>query len=85
MNTIWKNITDYLIEFPWMNLLTAIGIFLIFLVFRKLFTKYLFKVILATAKKTNVPLLTQLLLSFERPLRVFYRDRHLRCFKNMGH
>ncbi|MBU8596435.1 mechanosensitive ion channel family protein [Shouchella clausii] len=72
MNTIWKNITDYLIEFPWMNLLTAIGIFLIFLVFRKLFTKYLFKVILATAKKTNVPLLTQLLLSFERPLRVFF-------------
>lgn len=49
--------------------LTAVGIFLLFLVFRKLFSKYVFKFILKITKKTPTDFLTFVWLSFEKPLR----------------
>ncbi|SDN23062.1 mechanosensitive ion channel family protein [Alkalicoccus daliensis] len=58
--------------FTWHDFGIAIGIFLLFLLFRKIFTKYLFKFILAVSKKTPVEILTNILLAFERPIRSFF-------------
>lgn len=49
--------------------LTAVGIFLIFLVFRKFFSKYVFKFILKISKKTPTDFFTFVWLSFEKPIR----------------
>ncbi|MFC0470606.1 mechanosensitive ion channel family protein [Halalkalibacter kiskunsagensis] len=50
----------------------AIAIFSIFLLFRKIFTKYIFKLILTTLRKTPTVLFSNILLSFEKPLRTFW-------------
>ncbi|WP_318246212.1 mechanosensitive ion channel family protein [Bacillus sp. PS06] len=47
----------------------SIGILLIFLLFRKLFTKYVFQLILRISKKTPTDFFSHLCLSFEHPLR----------------
>ncbi|PRO64784.1 mechanosensitive ion channel family protein [Alkalicoccus urumqiensis] len=57
--------------FTWQQILTAIGIFLLFLLFRKLFTTYIFKAILFFSRKVSVDTLTNVLLAFERPMRSF--------------
>lgn len=54
------------------NTLIAIGIFLLFLMFRKLFTKYIFKIILRITKKTPTDFFTHVWLSFEKPLRTLF-------------
>lgn len=46
----------------------AIGIFLLFLLFRKLFTKYVFAFLLKLSKRRNGKLLPNVLLSFEKPV-----------------
>ncbi|CAM3963071.1 mechanosensitive ion channel family protein [Alkalicoccus chagannorensis] len=56
----------------WADIGIGIGIFLVFLVFRKLFTNYVFKFILALSRKAPVDTLTNVLLAFERPLRSFF-------------
>ncbi|SDC08892.1 mechanosensitive ion channel family protein [Shouchella lonarensis] len=60
------------VSIPWLQLLMALGIFLLFLLFRKIFTRYVFKVILAFSQKTHVSLFTQLLLSYKKPMRLFF-------------
>ena len=50
------------------NLGISIGILLLFVIFRKLFTKYVFQLILKLSRKTPTEFLTQICLSFERPL-----------------
>ncbi len=50
------------------NLGISIGILLLFILFRNIFTKYVFQLIVKLAKKTPTELLTQICLSFERPL-----------------
>ncbi|GAF14675.1 potassium efflux system KefA protein [Bacillus sp. JCM 19046] len=72
MNTLWDTIVTYFTEFPWMDLLISIAIFVVFLVFRKIFTTYLFKIVLLLSRKARVTLLTQLLLSYEKPLRALF-------------
>ncbi|SHF71703.1 mechanosensitive ion channel family protein [Ornithinibacillus halophilus] len=46
----------------------AIGIFLLFLVFRKLFTKFIFAGLKRFANKTNSTLFSNVLLAFEKPV-----------------
>lgn len=50
------------------NLGISIGILAVFILFRNLFTKYVFQLIVKLARKTPTEILTQICLSFERPL-----------------
>ncbi|MBS4212865.1 mechanosensitive ion channel family protein [Bacillus sp. FJAT-29953] len=50
------------------NLGISIGILAVFILFRNLFTKYVFQLIVKLARKTPTEFLTQICLSFERPL-----------------
>ncbi len=52
-----------------MNIGISIGIILLFLLFRKLFTKYIFRIILKLSKKTPTDFFSHVCLSFEQPLR----------------
>ncbi len=54
------------------NLAIAIIIFTLFLLLRKVFTKYIFKFIIKLSTKTKTDLDTRLLLSFQSPLQVFF-------------
>ncbi|MGF7184125.1 MscS family membrane protein [Desulfitispora alkaliphila] len=66
-------ILNYLRTHPLTNdLAVAFIIFIIFLVFRKLFTSYVFKTILGLTRRTKLEVDTKLLLAFERPLHVFF-------------
>ncbi|MRX71520.1 mechanosensitive ion channel [Bacillus lacus] len=50
----------------------GLGIFLLFLVLRKLFTKYVFRLILRISNKTPTMFFTNTLLAYEKPLRWFF-------------
>ncbi|MCH6264977.1 mechanosensitive ion channel family protein [Neobacillus citreus] len=50
------------------NLGISIGILVVFILFRNLFTKYVFQLIVKLTRKTPTEFLTQICLSFERPL-----------------
>ncbi|WP_462411654.1 mechanosensitive ion channel family protein [Neobacillus sp. Marseille-QA0830] len=50
------------------NLGISIGILLLFILFRNLFTKYVFELILKLSRKTPTDFFTQICLGFERPL-----------------
>jgi MscS family membrane protein len=50
------------------NLGISIGILLLFIFFRNLFTKYVFQLILRLIRKTPTDFFTKIFLSFERPL-----------------
>ena len=54
------------------NLGISIGILLLFILFRNLFTKYVFQLILKLSRKTPTDFITQICLSFERPLGWFF-------------
>jgi len=56
----------------WMEPATAAAIFLLFLLIRKIFVKYAFRVILSFARKIKTNLDEKLVLNFERPLRAFF-------------
>ncbi|WP_257008137.1 mechanosensitive ion channel family protein [Bacillus sp. FJAT-45350] len=68
----WESIVNYVYRIPWMDIGIAIGIFLIFLVFRKIFTRYIFKLIIRLSKKTPTEIFTNVLLAFEKPLRFIF-------------
>ncbi|WP_245628138.1 mechanosensitive ion channel family protein [Shouchella shacheensis] len=63
---------DWAVSVPWWDYVIAVGIFLLFLLFRKVFTRYIFKIILSLSRKTKASLVTQLLLSYEKPLRMLW-------------
>ncbi|HHT46394.1 MAG TPA: mechanosensitive ion channel family protein [Firmicutes bacterium] len=50
----------------------AVTVFIFFLVFRKIFVKYIFKIILKLTKRTKTDLDDNILLSFESPLGYFF-------------
>lgn len=56
----------------WQEIAISIAIFFIFLLFRKLFTKYVFRFILYLSRKAPVDIVTNVLLAFEKPLRLFF-------------
>ncbi|KGA98890.1 mechanosensitive ion channel protein [Alkalihalobacillus alcalophilus ATCC 27647 = CGMCC 1.3604] len=68
----WERIWRTLSNLHWEDFAVALGIFLIFLLFRKVFTKYIYKLILAVSRKTPAETVTNLLMSFEKPLRWFW-------------
>lgn len=47
----------------------TIGIFILFSLFRKIFTKYIFKLILKLANKSPTSLFKNILYAFEKPMR----------------
>ncbi len=68
----WQQLVRSFQYLEWIDLSIAFGIFLIFLVFRKLFTTYIFKFVLSLTKRTPTEVFTNVLLSFEKPLRLFW-------------
>ena len=50
----------------------SIGILLLFFAFRKIFTKYLFNLILKLTNKTKTDFFNQVALAFEKPARWFF-------------
>ncbi|SDG92337.1 MscS family membrane protein [Alteribacillus persepolensis] len=65
------NAWDWFLHLPWVDIGIAVVIFLLFFVFRKLFTTYIFKIIMRFAKKSPTDLFTNLLVAFEKPIRFF--------------
>ncbi|MCF6139006.1 mechanosensitive ion channel family protein [Pseudalkalibacillus berkeleyi] len=68
-NTTLEYVTD--LDF-WIDIGIALAIFIGFVLFRKLFTKYIFKLISRTTDKSSTQVLHKILLAFERPLYVFF-------------
>lgn len=50
----------------------ALGIFLLFLFLRRIFTKYVFKLLIKVSRKVNSKFLPNLFLAFEKPLHWFF-------------
>ncbi|MGM7703177.1 mechanosensitive ion channel family protein [Pseudalkalibacillus sp. Hm43] len=64
---------DYLTDLNfWIDIGIALAIFIGIAVFRKLFTKYIFRLITNLTDKTSTQVLHKILLAFERPLNVFF-------------
>lgn len=69
MNWEWRETWDKLVSLEHLqNLGIAVGIFLLFLLFRKLFTKYIFALLKRMAKRTKSSFLTNTLIAFEKPV-----------------
>ncbi|WP_349408909.1 mechanosensitive ion channel family protein [Pseudalkalibacillus sp. SCS-8] len=56
----------------WIDIGIALAIFIGFVLFRKLFTKYIFRLISNLTDKSSTQVLHKILLAFERPLNVFF-------------
>ncbi|WP_235864058.1 mechanosensitive ion channel family protein [Sutcliffiella halmapala] len=65
-NDFWTS-TDYWIDFG-----GSLLILFLFLLWRNLFTKYFFKMILTLTRKTPTDLFTYIVLAFEKPVRTFF-------------
>lgn len=68
----WDVFVRSLNRLEWTDIWIAISIFIVFLLFRKLFTRYIFKMVVATLRRTPTEVFTNVLLSFEKPLRTFW-------------
>jgi MscS family membrane protein len=64
----WK-IWTYIDQEDWLNIGITIGVILLFLVLRKVFTKYIFYLLIKLSKKTKTTFIHQVLEAYERPLR----------------
>ncbi|KUO60453.1 MAG: mechanosensitive ion channel protein [Gracilibacter sp. BRH_c7a] len=56
----------------WQDIGIALGIFFVFLVFRKIFTNYVYKIILRLTKKIPLDIFTNIFLAYEKPLRFLF-------------
>ncbi|MDD2234494.1 MAG: mechanosensitive ion channel family protein [Desulfitobacteriaceae bacterium] len=68
-------VTNWLINVNnevWYNILISLVIFTFFIIFRKIFSTYIFRIIIKIAKKTPSDIVENILLAFEKPLRVFF-------------
>lgn len=54
------------------NTLIALGVFLVFLLFRKIFTTYIFKILMRFFQKAKTELFPQILVAFEKPMQWFF-------------
>ncbi|MDQ0206518.1 mechanosensitive ion channel family protein [Alkalicoccobacillus murimartini] len=68
----WNNFVDKFVNLDWVNIALSIAIFFLFLVFRKLFTKYINKLILRLSKSGSTKIVTNILKSYEKPLRLLW-------------
>ncbi|KHF40866.1 mechanosensitive ion channel family protein [Halalkalibacter okhensis] len=71
-NWKWDAFVHSLNRLEWADIGIAIAIFSVFLLFRKIFTRYIFKLILMMLKKTPTEFFSNLLISFEKPIRVLW-------------
>lgn len=55
-------------EETWLDVGISIGIFLLFLIFRKLFTKYIFNLLLKLSRKAPSDFFTHIFLAFQKPV-----------------
>lgn len=60
------------LSFTWQEIAISLVIFFVFLLFRKLFTNYLFRFVLYLSRKAPVDIVTNVLLAFEKPIRLFF-------------
>lgn len=72
MGNYWEQALWKFQQIPWVDLGVSICIFLLFLLFRKVFTKYIYKIIIRLSRKTPTELFTNVLLAFETPVRTFF-------------
>ena len=56
----------------WQDIAIALAIFFVFLIFRKIFTKYVYRIILKLTKKIPINIFTNVCLAYEKPLRLFF-------------
>lgn len=56
----------------WEDIGIALGILIFFHLFRKIFVRYIYKLLLRLAKKTPTDFLTNIFVAFEGPLRLFF-------------
>lgn len=63
-----KNWSQFFYSDDFKNIVIALGILLVFLLLRKLFTKYVYKVLIKLFRKTPTELFTQILLAYEKPV-----------------
>ncbi|RXI98584.1 mechanosensitive ion channel family protein [Anaerobacillus alkaliphilus] len=64
---------EILLSLPiWVDIGVSVFIFVFFLLLRKLFTKYVFRLIIRMSKKSPTALFTNVFLAFEKPLRWFF-------------
>ncbi|WP_346775122.1 mechanosensitive ion channel family protein [Bacillus sp. RO1] len=69
--SIWT--ADYWTDMNfWIDMGVSLLILLLFLLWRKLFTKYFFKGLLAISQKTPTDLFTYIVLAFNKPVRMFF-------------
>lgn len=68
----WDAFVRSLQRMEWNDYAIAFAIFLVFLLFRKLFTRYIFKMVVKMSRKTPTEVFTNVLLAFEAPLRLFW-------------
>ncbi|WP_461205836.1 mechanosensitive ion channel family protein [Clostridium sp. DL1XJH146] len=72
----FNNTTTYIYQFITFNnlkiVIIALLIFLFFVLFRKIFTRYIFSRLLKISKKTKTNLDEIILISFEKPLSIFF-------------
>lgn len=71
MSWDWLFAYDYLIDIG-ISIGISIGIFLLFLIFRKLFTKYVFALLLKFGRKVPSEWFSQVLLAFEKPVQSLF-------------
>ncbi|TSB45321.1 mechanosensitive ion channel family protein [Alkalicoccobacillus porphyridii] len=69
---LWNNFVDKVVNLDWINIGISIAIFLVFLVFRKLFTTYFNRIILRLSKRASNRVIMNILRSYEKPLRLLW-------------
>lgn len=63
---------EKLINLDWINIGLSIAIFLVFLVFRKMFTTLTKKLVLGLSKRSSTKVIRDVLKSYEKPLRFLF-------------
>ncbi|RFU66427.1 mechanosensitive ion channel family protein [Peribacillus saganii] len=69
MNQAIESISELINAKIWIDIVISLGVLFLFLAIRKIFTTYVFKIILRYAQTRNTETLAQVLLAFEKPFR----------------
>ncbi|MED4015037.1 MULTISPECIES: mechanosensitive ion channel family protein [Sutcliffiella] len=56
----------------WTDIGISVGILLLFLLFRKLFTRYVFKLVLSLSRKVPTDIFSYIVVAFEKPIRTLF-------------
>ncbi|KAB2951180.1 mechanosensitive ion channel family protein [Heliorestis acidaminivorans] len=72
MDYIFSYINVEMVNYWLQDIALALAIFFLFLVFRKIFSRYIFQLMLRILKKTETDFVAPILLAFEKPLQFFF-------------